>query len=222
MNKKDNKKKNKKRNKKENINNEPFNDPLNEPLNDPLNEQFNDPLNDQNEDNVRKPDISYKENLIGDDNILNNLDDELSIAIKASRDEYYNDYDEELRLALEVSKEEHFNIIEENIKKESILEEELILKKIESNNRRNSLSNFCKKIQGLSYTEEDIKIKKYIEKILDDYFELNIDNIIVDKDIYISLYKIIDSYYFIPISKNKKKTAISKEEDTIIRNIFLA
>lgn len=178
------------------------------------------------EDDIREPDIPYSENLIDDNNTFNNVDDELSLALKASREEYIInnngiDHDEEYRLALEISKEEHFNIIEENVKKESIFEEELMFKKIEIDFRRDSLSNFCKKIQGLSYTAEDIKIKKYIENVLDEYFELKINSVNVDKNTYTLLYKIIDSYYLIPSSKNQKKTAISKEEDTIIRTIFL-
>jgi len=196
-----------------------------------MNSDIEDDILEQNrenliEDDIREPDISYTENLIDNNNTFNNLDDELSLALKASRDEYIInnngiDHDEEYILALEISKEEHFNTIEENIKKESILEEELMFKKIEIDFRRDSLSNFCKKIQGLSYTEEDIKIKKYIENVLDEYFELKINSINVDKNIYTLLYKIIDSYYLIPSLKNQKKTAISKEEDIIIRSIFL-
>ena len=91
---------------------------------------------------------------------------------------------------------------------------------IEIEKRSKSLENFKKKIQGLSLSFNDIKIKKYIEKILLTYSELAIDFVYVDNDIYDDLYKIIDSYYLIPIQKNYKKTAITEDEDTLIRSIF--
>ena len=84
-----------------------------------------------------------------------------------------------------------------------------------------SLENFCKKIRGLSFTPRDIQIRKYIEDVLKDYFELKIDYHIVDADIYDDLYKIINSFYMDPINKGKTITKITAEEDTIIRHILI-
>ena len=61
----------------------------------------------------------------------------------------------------------------------------------------------------------------FIENILHEYFNLNIDYIYVDDDMYNKLYEIIDSYYLIPSKNKKSKTFISYEEDNIIRIIFL-
>jgi hypothetical protein len=99
--------------------------------------------------------------------------------------------------------------------------EELEKNKLKIDERKKSLEGFCKKIKALAFSEYDIKIKNYIENILNDYFNLTIDNTFVPNDVKNHLYKIIDSYYFIPKQKNFAKTAISKEEDDIIRKIFL-
>jgi hypothetical protein len=137
-------------------------------------------------------------------------------------------FEEEVKLALEISdqvylkdlKEESYALENDKSLSESdkkLLEEQKI---IEIEKRSKSLENFKKKIQGLSLSVSDIRIKKYIEKILLTYFELAIDFVYVDNDIYDDLYKIVDSYYLIPIQKNYKKTAITEEEDILIRSIF--
>jgi hypothetical protein len=137
-------------------------------------------------------------------------------------------FEEEVKLALEISdqvylkdlNEESYELENDKSLSESdkkLLEEQKI---IEIEKRSKSLENFKKKIQGLSLSFNDIRIKKYIEKILLTYCELAIDFVYVDNDIYEDLYKIIDSYYLIPIQKNYKKTAITEEEDILIRSIF--
>ena len=70
------------------------------------------------------------------------------------------------------------------------------------------------------YVKEDKELKELVDNILEKYFNLEIDTYILLKKDYIHLYKIIDSYYIIPFSKNLK-TAISKEENELVRNIFL-
>ena len=87
-------------------------------------------------------------------------------------------------------------------------------------NRKESLKNFTNRISKLMYVKEDKELKELIDNILDKYFNLEIDTYILSKKDYIDLYKIIYSYYIIPSSKNLK-TAISKEENILIRNIFL-
>ena len=132
----------------------------------------------------------------------------------------YDQNDEELRLAIELSNKEYL-IMEERLNKERELERKVEYE-LKKSNRINSLQNFCKRIKSLFFTENDILLKKYIEEVLDQYFELKIDYIIVDnKTMYNQLYKIIDSYYLEPFEKNYKRTAISKEENDILRTIFL-
>ena len=118
-----------------------------------------------------------------------------------------NRYQNDIDLALKASTEDYFNKITED--------------SLEMSLRTDSLSNFCKKIHGLSFTPRDIQIRKYIEMILKDYFELKIDYHIVDSDIYDDLYKIINSFYMDPINKGRTITKITMEEDNIIRSILL-
>jgi hypothetical protein len=137
-------------------------------------------------------------------------------------------FEQEVKLAMELSDQVYLKDLEEESyalendrflsdSDKKLLEEQKI---IEIEKRSRSIENFKKKIQGLSLSFNDIRIKKYIEKILLNYIELNIDFVYVDDDIYEELYKIIDSYYLVPIQKNYRKTAITEEEDQLIRSIF--
>ena len=72
----------------------------------------------------------------------------------------------------------------------------------------------------MTFVKEDKKIKELVENALNNYFNLTIDNIKIKKKDYEYLFKIVDSYYLIPSSKNIK-TAITKEENNLIKNIFL-
>jgi hypothetical protein len=125
--------------------------------------------------------------------------------------EHIDQDNEELLKAVEISKNEQIKY-EEYILNESI--------ELEKTKRMNSLQLFCKKIEKLIFTKEDLLIKKYIESVLEDYFSLKIDYIIVDEDMYNKLYSVIDTYYLIPTIKKYKKTAITEIEDNLIRNIF--
>jgi len=123
-------------------------------------------------------------------------------------------------------------IDQERIKQESIDQERIEQDRIEQdrieqdrieqekNNRIISLQNFCNRIQRLTFVKEDKKIKELVENALNNYFNLTIDNIKIKKKDYEYLFKIVDSYYLIPSSKNIK-TAITKEENNLIKNIFL-
>jgi hypothetical protein len=177
------------------------------------------------DEDIRAPDEVIKERLIDivDRDFTNNYSDEineteedreLKLALNISKEELYkNEDDDELMRIIELSEKEH-ELYVETIKNESIL--------IEKEKRMNSIKLFCNKIKTLNYTKEDIIIKKYLETVLDDYFNLNIDYIIVeDENMYNNLFNIIDSYYLIPFNKNLKKTAITKEEDMILRSILL-
>jgi hypothetical protein len=139
-------------------------------------------------------------------------------------------FEQEVKLALEVSdqiyikdlEQESYSLENDNSLSESDKEELEKQKVIEMEKRSQSLENFKKRIQALSLSLSfnDSRIKKYIEKVLINYCKLLIDFVYVDIDIYEDLYKVIDSYYLIPTQKNYKKTAISKEEDKLIRSIF--
>jgi hypothetical protein len=78
------------------------------------------------------------------------------------------------------------------------------------------------KINNIYFTQKENELKNYIETKLNEYFNLEIDNVIIeDNELFKDLYNMIDSYYLIPISKNYKKTIIPEDEDNLLRNIFL-
>ena len=126
-------------------------------------------------------------------------------------EQIYQHNDEELLRVVEISKNEQLKY-EEYILNESI--------ELEKSKRIDSLQLFCKKIEKLIFTKEDLLIKKYIESVLEDYFSLKIDYINIDEDMYNKLYSVIDTYYLIPTIKNYKRIAITEIEDNLIRTIF--
>lgn len=160
-------------------------------------------------DNIRDPDISYKERLIDYHNFSDiEQDEEIKYAIEVSMQE-----------SLQESLNNHYEKIEESLIEESIKLEIERVNNIEKKKRKESLDFFKKILKGLSYNENDLKLKKYIEDILNKYINLEIDYIIINSCIKDYFFKIIDSYYLIPNS-NGKKTAITFSEDFIIREIF--
>jgi hypothetical protein len=133
-------------------------------------------------------------------------------------DSVYNDpvIVNEIKVGLE--KEINAKKLVEETKSKDIKLEETRLLNIE--NRKKSLEFFSNIIKKLSYTEEDIKLKNIIIPLLEEYYDLKTDFLFLEQNIYTKLYIIFDSYYLIP-SKKGKITKITKEEDKIIRNIFL-
>ena len=202
------------------------------------------------EDDIRPPDEVIKECLFDyeyddfnnkEDN-SDDIDEELKLALSVSKRDYIDNIEEhtiftnivdestyhDLDYALEISKIEYEEYLdklknerlnEEEENKLMIIEEERVYQKRES--RIKSLLLFFKKIERLTYSEEDIKMRSYIMGILDDWFNLKIDCVYIESEMYEKIYKIIDSYYLIPFQKKYTKFAISKEEDYIIRTIFL-
>jgi hypothetical protein len=174
------------------------------------------------DESIRLPDSVFNDKLIQS---IESDDDEMNLALEVSRNVYlsennlYNDtyIGTQLKLAIDISLEEETNKLEEIAKNESILLEFEIQRNLEINNRKKSLEEFIKRIKFI----ENIEIKSYIKNILNDYFNLNIDFIYLKKDIHEQIYKIIDSYYLIPVQKKYKKTGISENEDIILRKIFL-
>jgi hypothetical protein len=177
---------------------------------------------DYDDESIRLPDSVFNDKLIQS---IESDDDEMNLALEVSRNVYlsennlYNDtyIETQLKLAIDISLEEETNKLEEIAKNESILLEFEIQRNLEINNRKKSLEEFIKRIKFI----ENIEIKSYIENILNDYFILNIDFIYLKKDMYEQIYKIIDSYYLIPVQKKYKKTGIPESEDIILRKIFL-
>ena len=174
------------------------------------NELFND--NDSNE--VRLPIEAFTDKLIdSDSDSFDDIDLETKLTLEVSKREQYSKiFDEDiendfLKKAIELSNEEYSNY--------------MLKISIEKEDRVNSLKLFSRKIKGLSFTQEDIEIRKYIESVLQKYFNLEIDYIFIENILYNKIYKIIDSYYLIPFEKNISKKFISYEEDLIIRSIFL-
>lgn len=136
---------------------------------------------------------------------INKINNETNEEIENELENIINKSNEEL--------EEKNKLIEQQIKEES--------EKIEKENRLKSLEIFSKKIKALTFTKTDIEVKNYTEQILDDYFNLKLDYIIVeDENLYKNLFEIIDSYYKIPKMKNQKRLGIPEEEDKILRTIF--
>ena len=187
--------------------------------------EFNDSDNDSCDD-IREPDKIIKDKLIKN---YESDDDEMNLALDVSRNQYLTDnnldnnilMNEQLKIAIEMSLEEHTNKLEKIAIDQSIQLEIERIKNLEISDRKKSLEEFSKRIKSLSFSVNELEIKNFIEKILDDYFNLRIKYIYVEDDImYEKIYKIIDSYYLIPIQKKYKKTARSYEEDHIIRNLF--
>jgi hypothetical protein len=195
------------------------------------------------EDDIRPPDEIIKECLFDyESDKENDIDEELKLALSVSKRIYIDNIQEDtiftnivdessyenLDYALEISKIEYQEYLDNleyerlNAEEEHKLmrsEEELIYKKMES--RKKSLDSFCKKIERLTYSEEDRKMRTYIMDVLNDWFNLKIDCVYVEHEMYEKIYKEIDNYYLIPFQKNYTKFAISKEEDEIVRSIFL-
>jgi hypothetical protein len=175
-------------------------------------------MNSENESIIRKPDEIIKEKLIYDN--IDEDDDELKLALRISENEYYeNNLLVELETVLQFSKNEYDNylILEENKLME--MEQNIIIQKI--NNRIKSLENFSKKIERLNYSEDDKLVKNYINNVLQKWYKLEIDYIHVENTMYKKIYDIIDNYYLNYLKKKFNKYAISKEEDEIVRSIFL-
>lgn len=189
--------------------------------------------NDDNDDDeeIRIPDKIYKDKLIDESNDGSNIDtsdNEMKLALDVSRKQYLTDnniYDdisiEDLLMrTIEISIDEYSDKLEEIAKEESLKLEDERIKNVEISKRKKSLEEFSKRIKSLSFSINEIELKNFIENVLNDYFNLSIEFVNLDKDMYEKIYKIVDSYYLIPIQKNYKKTAISQDEDSIIRDIF--
>lgn len=164
-------------------------------------------------DSIRAPDRVISECLMNDANIGNNdfsydFDKQISDALKISKHIYdiQNNEEDIIRRSIEEYNEQLRN---QNILEQSIMDE-----------RRKSLDFFLRRINSISFGNNNDLISS-IQNSFNDYFNLSSDNIYLENDIYDETYKLIDSFYLIPKEKGYKKTAISKDEDELLRTLLL-
>lgn len=181
---------------------------------------FHPDFNYDTSEYIRPPDEIITERLVDDENndlfqetdVIPNYDFEkqLENALKISEHTYKLENDEEsiIRQSL---KEYDLQINQQELFEQSIMEE-----------RRRSLEFFVKRLTPFSYgSQKAFAFVDFVKDQLEEYFDLFVDIIYLDQEIYSELYKIIDSFYRTPIEKGQKKTAISQEEDELLRVLFL-
>jgi hypothetical protein len=84
------------------------------------------------------------------------------------------------------------------------------------------LPQFTKRLERLCFTENDRSIKAIIEPIIIEYKLNKLNNIELESFVYDNIFEnFIDTLYQKPISLGKTTTVITKDEDTLIRKIFL-
>ena len=161
---------------------------------------------EEDEDDIRLPDEAKVERLVNN-NSFEHQDDDLHKAIIESMKEKNN--------------------LEEDFLKES--EEEYIFQQFiqqinieEIEKRSLSLPQFTKRLERLCFSESDRAIKAIIEPIIVEYKLNKRNNIELDTEVFNNIYEnFIDTLYQKPISLGKTITAITKDEDILIRQIFL-
>ena len=140
--------------------------------------------------------------------------------------ETQSDDDDELHKALIESRKTQNNF-EKDFLKES--EEEYIFQQLiqqinidEIEKRSLSLPQFTKRLERLCFTENDRAIKAIIEPIIIEYKLNKRNNIELNTEVFNNIYEnFIDTLYKKPINLGKTATAITKDEDELIRKIFL-
>lgn len=164
-------------------------------------------------DYVRDPDRVISECLIDDENIGNNnfsydFEKQINDALKISKHIYdvQNNEEDIIRKSIEEYNEQMRN---QDIFEQSIMDE-----------RRKSFDFFLKRINSISFGKNSDFVSS-IQNSFNDYFNLSSDIIYLDDAIYDKAYELIDSFYLIPKEKGYKKTAISKEEDELLRKLLL-
>jgi hypothetical protein len=170
---------------------------------------------EDNEDNgIRKADEAKVERLVSNNSFepeFNDVDDEFHKALIESRKAMYftqNNLEEEL---LKESEEEY--IFQQLIQQINIEEIE---------KRSLSLPQFTKRLERLCFSESDRAIKAIIEPIIIEYKLNKRNNIDLDTEVFNNIFEnFIDTLYQKPISLGKTTTAITKDEDILIRQILL-
>jgi len=157
-------------------------------------------------------------------------EDEIRLPDEAKLERLNNSFehqdDDDLHKAIIESMKEKNNL-EEDFLKES--EEEYIFQQFiqqinieEIEKRSLSLPRFTKRLERLCFSESDRAIKAIIEPIIVEYKLNKRNNIELDTEVFNNIFEnFIDTLYQKPISLGKTSTAITKDEDELIRKIFL-
>jgi hypothetical protein len=166
---------------------------------------------EEEQEEIRSPDEAKKERLVpsGNNSFETNLDE-----------------DDEFHKALIESRKTQNNL-EQDFLKES--EEEYIFQQLiqqinidEIEKRSLSLPQFTKRLERLCFTESDRTIRDIIAPIIVEYKLNKRNNVELETTIYDNIYgNFIDTLYKKPINLGKTSTAITKDEDELIRKIFL-
>jgi hypothetical protein len=167
--------------------------------------------NNFEEEDIRSPDEAKKERLVQSN---------------SNSFEHQFDEDDDLHKALIESMKEKNNL-EQDFLKES--EEEYIFQQLiqqinieEIENRSLSLPQFTKRLERLCFSESDRAIRDIIIPIIIEYKLNKCNNVELEQCIYDNIYEnFIDTLYKKPINLGKTTTAITKDEDELIRKIFL-
>ena len=165
----------------------------------------------EEEEEIRLPDEAKKERLVPSS--TNSFEPNL-------------DEDDEFHKALIESRKTQNNL-EQDFLKES--EEEYIFQQLiqqinidEIEKRSLSLPQFTKRLERLCFTESDRAIRDIIAPIIVEYKLNKRNNVELEPVIYDNIYEnFIDTLYKKPINLGKTSTAITKDEDELIRKIFL-
>lgn len=164
------------------------------------------------DEGIRLPDEPTVERLVNN-SFQHNLDDddEFNKALIESRKEMYSNQNNLEKEFLKESEEEY------------IFQQFILQINIDEIEKRSlSLPQFTKRLERLCFSESDRAIKAIIEPIIVEYKLNKYNNIELESYIYDNIYgNFIDTLYKKPISLGKNTTAITKDEDELIRKIFL-
>jgi hypothetical protein len=163
------------------------------------------------EDGIRKADGAKVERLVNNSFETDLEDDEFHKALIESRKEMYSTQNNLEKELLKESEEEY--IFQQLIQQINIDEIE---------KRSLSLPQFTKRLERLCFTENDRTIKSIIEPIIIEYKLNKRNNVELNTEVFNNIYEnFIDTLYKKPISLGKTTTAITKDEDELIRKIIL-
>ena len=164
---------------------------------------------EEDEDDIRLPDEAKLERLVNNNSFEPEIED-----------------DDNLHKAIIESMKDKNNLEEDFLKEseeEYIFQQFILQINIEEIEKRSlSLPQFTKRLERLCFSESDRAIKAIIEPIIVEYKLNKRNNIELNTEVFNNIYEnFIDTLYKKPISLGKTTTAITKEEDELIRKIFL-
>ena len=164
---------------------------------------------EEDEDDIRLPDEAKVERLVNNNSFEPEIED-----------------DDDLHKAIIESMKDKNNLEADFLKEseeEYILQQFILQINIEEIEKRSlSLPQFTKRIESLCFSENDRAIKAIIEPIIVEYKLNKRNNIELNTEVFNNIYEnFIDTLYKKPIDLGKTSTAITKNEDELIRKIFL-